>query len=246
VLLALTLGSPNSPGSPPAFGAPPPRVIPTGAVGHDVSWPQCVQGLPAPGAFGIVGVGDGRPYTRNPCLSSQFAWAEATTGGAAFYMNTSNSGPDAVAVDWYGQRTPDGACAPGNDGACAYNFGFNAAADAFAHAQESTGQAGGRLWWLDVEPDNTWSYTDVVANRASLQGSIDFLVRQPGVVIGIYSTARMWDRIMGDWGLVVPNWVAGALTAEEAVAHCDPAYSATGGPVVLTQWVEEFDNDYVC
>jgi hypothetical protein len=246
VLLALTMGAPNSPGSPLPPGTPAPRVIPTGAVGHDISWPQCGKAQPAPGAFGVVGVTGGRPYTANPCLAGQFAWAEATPGGAAFYMNTSNPGPSAVALDWYGQRSPDAACRPGNDGACAYNYGFNSAAGAFAYAQASTGGATGRLWWLDVEPDNSWSSTDIVANRAALQGSIDFLQRQPGVVVGIYSTARMWARIMADHRLPLPNWVAGSTTAAEAVARCAPAFSATGGPVVLSQWVEGFDNDYVC
>ncbi len=188
----------------------------------------------------------GRPYTHNACLANQFAWAEASPGGAAFYMNTSNPGPAALALDWYAQRAPDAACRPQNDGACAYNFGFNAAAHAFAHAQSATGQAAGRVWWLDVELDNSWSDTDVVANRASLQGSLDFLRRQPGVVVGVYSTPRMWGRIMGDLRLLVPNWMAGATTAAEAVAHCAPGFSATGGPVVLSQWVEGFDNNYVC
>ncbi len=247
MVLALTMGSSNTPGNqtPPGTLARARAIVPSGAVGHDISWPQCDLPVPAPGAFGVVGVTGGRPYTRNPCLATQFRWAESSPGGAAFYMNTSNSGPDALALDWYAQRSPDAACRPENDGACAYNFGFNAAAAAFAYAQESTGRVAGRVWWLDVETDNTWSYTDVVANRASLQGSLDFLQRQ-GVIVGVYSTPRMWGRIMGDWLLPVPNWMAGALTLEEAVAHCSPESSATGGPVVLSQWVEGFDNDYVC
>jgi GH25 family lysozyme M1 (1,4-beta-N-acetylmuramidase) len=102
------------------------------------------------------------------------------------------------------------------------------------------------VWWLDVEMDNSWSDTDIGANRAALQGSLDFLQRQAGVVVGIYSTPRMWARIMGDHHLVLPNWTAGALTMAEAVSHCSPVFSATGGPVVLSQWVEGFDNNYVC
>ncbi len=222
-------------------------ILPTGAIGHDISWPQCNLPVPPPAAFGIVGVTGGRPYTHNPCLSSQFAWAEASPGGSAFYMNTSNPGPGATALDWYAQRAPDPACRPQNDGACAYDFGFNGAAHAFAYAQSATGgRATGKVWWLDVEPDNSWSDTDVVANRASLQGAIDFLQRQPGVVVGVYSTPRMWGWIMGDLRLPLPNWTAGATTLAEAAAHCAPAFSATGGPVVLSQWVEAFDNDYVC
>ncbi|MEA2715921.1 MAG: hypothetical protein QOI99_238 [Actinomycetota bacterium] len=244
VLLALTLGGPNGSGRSPGPGGPP-RVIPSGAIGHDISWPQCETDRPAPAAFGVVGVTGGRSYTRNPCLAGQFAWAEATPGGAAFYMNTSNPGADAEALDWYAQRSPDPACGPAGEGACAYDFGFNAAADAFTYAQAATGSAAGRVWWLDVEPDNSWS-DNVFANRASLQGSIDFLQRQPGVVVGVYSTPRMWGRIMGDHRLALPNWTAGSTTLAEAVVRCAPVFSATGGPVVLSQWVEGFDNDYVC
>ena len=242
------MGAPNAPGrqTPPGVLSRA-AILPTGAVGHDISWPQCDRPVPAPAVFGIVGVTGGRSYTYNPCLSSQFAWAEASPGGSAFYMNTSNPGPAGEAVDWYAQHTPDPACRPQNDGACAYNFGFNAAAHAFAHAQASTGgRAVGRVWWLDVETDNSWSDSDVVANRASLQGSIDFLQRQPGVVVGVYSTPKMWGLIVGDLRLPLPNWTAGSTTVAEAAAHCGPAFSATGGPVVLSQWVEEFDNDYVC
>jgi len=221
-------------------------VLPAGTVGYDISWPQCGKALPAPAAFGVVGVTGGRPFTRNPCLASQFAWAESTPGAGSFYMNTSNPGPGAVALDWYAQRSPDAACQPGNDAACAYNYGFNAAADAFAYAQASTGRSTGRVWWLDVEPDNSWSDTDVVANRAALQGSLDFLQRQPAVVVGVYSTPRMWRGIMGDHRLAVPNWVAGGNNVAEAAARCAPAYSFTGGPVVLSQWVEGLDHNYVC
>jgi len=220
--------------------------VPSGAVGHDISWPQCDLPVPAPAVFGVVGVTGGRPYTRNPCLGAQFAWGESTPGGTAFYLNTSSPGPGALFVDWYGQRAPDPACRPGNDGACAYDFGFNAAADAFGYAQAATGHATGRVWWLDVETDNSWSDSDVVANRASLQGSLDFLQHQPGVVVGVYSPPKMWGRIMGDLRLPLPNWMAGATTLAEAVAHCAPGFSATGGPVVLSQWVDVFDNDYVC
>jgi len=246
LLLALTTGGSNGPGSSPPFGVPAPRAIAIGSVGHDISWPQCGKGQPAGGAFGIVGVTGGRPYTANPCLTSQFAWAEATPGGAGFYMNTSNPGSAAVALNWYAQNSPDAACRPGNDAACAYDYGFNAATAAFNHAVATTGAGAGRVWWLDVEPDNSWSSTDIVANRAAVQGSIDSLQRQPGVIVGIYSTARMWNRIMGNFQLPLPNWVAGANNAAEAIAHCAPAFSATGGPAVLSQWVEAFDNNYVC
>ena len=65
--------------------------------------------FPAPPAFGIIGVNGGRPYTKNPCLTAEYRWALAS-GVVEFYMNTAN--PGVAAGD-------------------AYNYGFNAARDAF-------------------------------------------------------------------------------------------------------------------
>jgi len=224
---------------------PPPKFIARGSVGHDVSFPQCGRVLPAVSGFGIVGVADGRPYTHNPCLATEYAWANATPGGAAFYMNTANPGPSTM-LNWYGQRSPDPSCQPGREAACAYNFGYNAAADAMAYAQSQTGRALNTMWWLDVETANSWSSTDLDANLASILGSIDFLQSQPGVAVGIYSIRSMWTRITGGATVNLPNWVAGASNLEDARARCSPSFSATGGPVVLTQWVNGYDLDYAC
>jgi hypothetical protein len=229
-----------------APGSPAPKAIARGTVGHDISWPQCGKAYPTGSAFGIVGVTDGKPYFGNTCLASEYAWAAATPGGAGFYMNTANPGPASTAVNWYQQRTPDPSCAPGHEAACAYDYGFNAAAKALTYAQAQTGHSTGTAWWLDVETDNSWSATDLGANLASLRGSIDFLQRTPGVVVGIYSTHYQWTRITGGAQLALPNWVAGAANLNEAKARCTPAWSATGGPVVLTQAFGPFDTNYAC
>jgi hypothetical protein len=227
-------------------GAPGPKAIPRGTIGYDISWPQCGKAYPAGSAFGVVGVTDGKPYFGNPCLASEFAWAAATPGGAEFYMNTANPGAASTAVNWYQQKAPDASCAPGHDAACAYNYGFNAAANAVAYAQAQTAHATGTRWWLDVETDNSWSPTDLGANVSSLRGSIDFLQRTPGVVVGIYSTHYQWTRIAGGTQLPLANWVAGATSVNEAKSRCTPAWSATGGPVVLTQAFGPFDTNYAC
>ncbi|MDQ6724772.1 MAG: hypothetical protein M3066_01140, partial [Actinomycetota bacterium] len=138
VLVGLGLVSPTAP----------PKFIARGSVGHDVSYPQCGRVLPAVSSFGIVGVADGKPYTGNPCLASEFAWGNATPGGTGFYMNTANPGPSTRELNWYGQRFPDTTCAPGRDAACAYNYGYSAAAVAMAYARSQTGRSTNTMWWL--------------------------------------------------------------------------------------------------
>jgi hypothetical protein len=229
-----------------APSSPPPKAIAHGAVGHDISWPQCGGGTPSPSGFGIVGVTGGKPYEENPCLAAQYAWAKTTPGGAGFYMNTANPGTATVALNWYGQKSPDPSCAPGKDAACAYNYGFNAAARALSYAQAQTGTSANAQWWLDVETTNSWSTNDLGANLASIRGSLDFLQRVPGVAVGIYSTRYQWTRITGGAPIAVPNWIAGARNLDDAKARCAPSWSATGGPVVLNQFVAGFDTNYAC
>ncbi|MDQ6727759.1 MAG: hypothetical protein M3066_16570, partial [Actinomycetota bacterium] len=140
----------------------------------------------------------------------------------------------------------DTTCAPGRDAACAYNYGYSAAAVAMAYARSQTGRSTNTMWWLDVETENSWSRTDLTANVASLRGTIDFLQRQPGVKVGIYALRNGWSRITGGAAFNLPNWVAGAANLADARAHCAPSYSITGGPVVLTQWVNGYDLNYAC
>ncbi len=47
-----------------------------GAVGHDLSTPQCGRTLPEIGVFGIVGINGGRAFSDNPCFASQYGWAK--------------------------------------------------------------------------------------------------------------------------------------------------------------------------
>lgn len=239
LIMTILAGLGLVPSSSPAF-------IARGSVGHDISYPQCGRTYPAVSSFGIVGVNGGKPFTANPCLASEYAWATTTAGGPAFYMNTANPGAKTPSLNWYGQRSPDASCRPGREAACAFNFGYNAAANAMAYAQAQTGRSTNTVWWLDVETENSWSAGDIGANIASIRGSIDFLQRQPGVKVGIYSAARMWTRITNDARFDLPNWVAGARDLADARSHCSPAFSLTGGPVVLTQFVNGYDLNLAC
>src|SRR5205807_8917351 len=130
------------------------RSTPTG---YDVSYPQCGKSLPNSGAFGIVGVNDGLPWSSNPCLSKQWAWAAKKPSPAAFYLNTANPGPPST---HWNQPGPKSCAAPSSysDTGCAYNYGWNAAAQSVSVAAgaTTTSTATGHTWWLDVETMNSW------------------------------------------------------------------------------------------
>lgn len=215
--------------------------------GYDVSWPQCDAALPTDGDFRIVGVSGGKPYTDNDCLPAQYRWAALKAPGVAFYMNTANPGTATTVFSWYGQKSPDPACGPSNEAACAFNYGFNAAKHAFDYAQRQTGAAAKWSWWLDVETDNSWS-SNTSLNQADLIGSFAFL-RSQGVPVGAYSTGYQWGRITGgaQWP-DVPVWVAGARNGGQAATWCGQDSSFTGGPVTLVQWIESrtIDANHAC
>jgi len=251
----------------PAAAAPPrnPAGTTTQAVtlqGYDISFPQCGGTYPSHPAFGIVGVNDGRAFTANPCVGSEYAWAlgssSPTQPHVSFYLNTGNPGPLTAtggSPHWptAGTTTPlpcDGTWSAN----CAYDYGWNAAQDSLKNATAVSGAAARSApWWLDVETANSWS-SDTTTNVADLRGEVDSL-RNAGIArIGIYSTGYMWGQITGARSSgstinapfhALPNWVPGASNAGAAKKYC--ADTITGGPVLLTQYPSGgYDADYVC
>jgi hypothetical protein len=114
---------------------------------------------------------------------------------------------------------------PGSDTAdCAYDYGWNAAADSYRTATSAyvslglaspgaTRTPSPNVWWLDVEIINSWR-TDVT------RGSSDFSA--------------------------YPSWVAGASSPRQAVGICS-AKGFTGGRVALVQYLAGgFDADLLC
>jgi hypothetical protein len=109
-------------------------------VGYDISYPQCGGAFPSGGAFGIVGVNDGRPFSANPCLgvgssASELQWAGMNAG---LYANTADPGP-ALSTHWPNGQTAPKQCNttsnPGSDTPeCHYDYGWNAAADGYQDA----------------------------------------------------------------------------------------------------------------
>jgi len=221
--------------------------------GYDISYPQCGGVYPTNPAFVIVGVNGGRVYSANPCLANQVGWGGGA--GAQLYANTGNPGP-ALSSHWpLGQNAPRVCDAANPDTAdCAFDYGYNAAADSYATAQAAYSQIGlaaapaATRWWLDVETSNSWR-TDTNLNVAALQGAVAYLRDVAGVTrIGFYSTQFQWDTITG--GSLAfnanPSWVAGASSLKAAHDRCTRP-SFTGNVNVYTQYpYQGFDANFAC
>lgn len=212
-----------------------------GESGYDISWPQCGGAYPAASyGFGIVGATDGRAFTLNPCLGSEYAWAQASVNPtqASLYMNLNYP---AGSTATQGQTGPYGHCKKGS--ACfAENYGWNAAQYAFTQ-NGANSPATASTWWLDIETGNSWS-RNTALNADVIQGAVAYLQGQ-GVTVGVYSTATQWKTIAGAYAPTIPNWVAGASASNPGGLCAQPLYS--GGAVWLTQYVSgASDIDYSC
>ena len=212
--------------------------LPTGYTGSDISWPQCGTPYPAGYSFGIVGVTGGRPFSANPCFATEYAWAQSTTL-PQLYMNLD-----------YGQRL-DGPlqCGSADTGCQAYNYGYDAAEQAYQVAgQQTSGATVTRgAWWLDVEVENYWS-DDVDQNSYVIQGALDYLQRVAGRQVGVYSTAYQWRVLAGNFAPPnTANWVAGASGLDDN-AQCS-ASLWPGGEVAAIQFLNydlNLDQDMGC
>jgi hypothetical protein len=222
--------------------------------GWDISWPQCTaptaptgSRLPEGGAFAVIGLTRGAPFTDNACFAAQWAWANALPGEPMAYINVSAPGVrDGAAV---GNRVWQEVCGTGTPTtACGLAYGERIAAYAVPRLQP-VGRHGGRpMVWLDVEgpyangPFWQTGYDSAVAvNRAVIQGVVNGL-RRSGHRIGIYSDRGSvpnpnndWRNIVGDWRLThLQNWVFRSPDADPRTV-CGPVHSFTGGPVVMAQ-----------
>ena len=195
-----------------------------GTTGYDVSYPNC-SATPS-GAFGIVGVNGGRPFTTNSCFAAEYAAAPASPA-ASLYINTAYSGAY--------KRNITPACSRASAGNQAWAIGCS-------EAETSLNTAGARvvsMWWLDVETGNSWSSGNLALNRAAIQGAVDRL-NQTGVPVGVYSTASMWKTITG--GSFTPNGLAA-----DWVASGSCATPFTSSPVWLVQSTSGgLDHDLAC
>ena len=210
-----------------------------GQNGYDVSFPQCGGPLPGGGAFGIVGVNDGRAFTHDPCLATLASWAGPTQSA---YINL-NAPPPGSAQALNG---PAGQCAGNDTGCMAYNYGYNAAVDAYRYGTSQGVNAG--VWWLDIETSNTWD-SNKFNNSRTIQAALDAL-NASGALAGIYSTSYQWGIIAGGFAPRVPEWVPTGADFQTAVKYCDGTHSfGAGGIPWITQYGtagNPYDQDYVC
>jgi hypothetical protein len=157
-------------------------------------------------------------------------------------MNTAD--PGVLSPHW-GAPGPRSCDSSETDTGCAYDYGWNAASEAFSAADAQTHAAATVAWWLDIETLNTW-LPNTAMNAADVQGMLDFFHGQ-SVTVGIYASSSQWLTIAGSFTIDVPNWVPGAADADQATSWCSPAHSVTGGPVTLVQYpAGAIDGDVRC
>jgi hypothetical protein len=220
----------------------------SGSTGYDVSYIQCGASAPS-GAFGVVGLNAGYPFTYyNGCAGAEFAAAQQT-GNAAVYINTGYD-PTYTAID--GRHTTQD-CATKAQSVPATSSQQAAWAVGCSEAERDTSYAAGQsvtsptAWWLDVETANSWSTTDLTLNTYTIQGIVDTLRQSVAVPIGIYSTSSQWTAITGGYAAAVDaDWVAtGQHTLKRARQSCAAA-GFTGAPTWLVQYLGTTDRDYAC
>jgi hypothetical protein len=242
------------PQQPPPPTPPTPAPIPTSPYGNDISYPQCPTGAEPPGqAFAIVGVNSGRPFSSNPCLAREFAWALGSTSAnqahVGLYMNTADPGP--TSSNWPSGAAAPRACNGEWNQDCAYDYGWLVAQDAYNRATLVVGAAAAAqyAWWLDVEAANSWS-TDMSNNEMAVRGSLDYLHSVNVSSMGVYSTLTDWEALIGAPSASGPfggllNWRPGPSGPQDAPSWCNR--TVTGGRVKFVQFpAGGFDTDLAC
>jgi hypothetical protein len=228
-----------------------------GALGVDVSHPQCGAPLPTGQAFALVGVNGGTATTTNPCLASQLAWGEGSTGATVhddvqLYVNTGNpGGPDAASWPRSGSNRY-GECDGSSSTPCAYQYGWDRAHDNAMDRGISRPEE--YMWWLDVEITNTWDYTDggPARNVAVLEGMTEYFTSIGVRGVGLYSTSYQWSQIVGDAVSSISslnglsNWRPAGSTLQDARANCRLAPLTPGGTVEITQFTTDHDYNHSC
>jgi hypothetical protein len=219
---------------------------PSGPIlGGDISWPQCPKGMGIPqkrsqgspmpvdaARFVIIGLTNGPGFYPNPCLASQTSWVRTRHLMAAAYSVISTPRPGDL--ETYGGRGPfDRSTRLGQ----LSNVGYQQAKFNLTTMKRAGLQS--PIVWLDVEPVPAFDWpADTTANAAVVRGAARGYT-DAGFAIGAYSTQALWQRVVGDLRLGIPEWrAAGQTSRAEALRRCGPDRMFQGGRSVLGQWVE--------
>ena len=221
-----------------------------GPIGRDVGWPNCptgmgiparrTLGLPMPPAgsnYVIIGLTNGPAFYPNPCLKEQVEHARQLQLWTAAYAVVTYPTPSQLRT--YGDAGPHPRASSQGE---LSNTGW-----AQAQMNLSNMRAAGLeppIVWVDVEPvlpPAPWS-DDVDANRAVLEGAMR-AYRAAGLQVGVYSTAYLWQSIVGPVSYGLPEWRAGGPTSKARALSLCTSGAIQGGDAVLAQW-SSVDVDY--
>ena len=216
----------------------------SGSYGYDISnWQlasNCSGSLPPPPHTIAIVEAAGAPFGENPCLANEAAWAGGGLNLYIFLADVQSGTPSC---------TSNATC---------YQWGYNAAVDAFTKA----GAAGVNTsvgWWLDIEGFGTFWQSSTALNDATIQGAHDALIHEGVTTVGIYASELNWTPIAGSsYNPPFPVWLA--WYTGDPTANCTTAYTyaqahgvslPTGG-IWLTQYTstagpnQNVDGDYAC
>ena len=214
----------------------------SGSNGYDVAQPNCSE--TPPGGFAIVGLGGGRPFTTNACLSSEWAWAEnhaSTTPGPALYFNTGYSGAygrDVTSTNCGTYAGPSLTGQPKHDQstyAKAWEIGCSEAA--YAAGVASKAGETPSMWWADIETGNSWS-TNQTVNQYAVDGisfGMEKITRSSLGTWGVYSYPAAWDEIVGSGFTATPPFEGDWGPLLSCGTATSPAKGFSGTPVWIVQ-----------
>ena len=225
---------------------------PAVSAGRDISWPQCPRGVgipsvpgfgaPMPGPhvrFVVIGLTNGRGFTRNHCLDMHLRWAKRHHAWAGAYAMTTY--PTRSQIGRHGHHGPyRHRRYRGRVGNAAFAAArFNIATMRHEHFRAP-------MVWLDIEPSGVRPWHSRAENRMVVLAWVR-AYRAAGYRVGFYSTPYLWHGIVGDLRLGLPEWrTAGPAPARAALGQCRADQFQGGLGVIAQWWTSSRDFDRVC
>ena len=212
--------------------------LPSGAVGSDISWPQCGDPMPSAGSFAVLGVNGGAPFSGNLCMMDQYANAPRSAP-PSLYLNTGYL-PEYRYLVTSGCRYQAHSITGMDIEREAWAIGCSEAETSIKYAY-ALGASSISMWWLDVEIMNKWSL-QLNLNRFTLQGAVTRL-SETDLPVGIYSSPAMWVMITGV--LALPGYLSAIWFAGGSCSR--PFLPNVEVPVWLVQHTfNHLDHDWAC